>query len=632
MRNSVLFLAFFFYTMPAFAQKSSATLDRYQINRAKDFVNKLPRFSPLQDNDQVLRALVDHRELNLAFEVEEADEQADNVPHFRDLFYICTGLKQLTFLKKLSLTGMGLTEIPEAVFAFPNLVKLDLSDNALQEVDQRIRIFTNLEELDLSGNFIASLPDQIGDLGKLKRVRLARNALQNLPDHFGELKQMRRLDLSDNAFRYVPMTILNFEKMTRLDMSDNLIQWVPCSFKDLDKLKKFNLRDNPLVGVGWAYKLGARELRALFEKRVWISEERFEGVATFQPKSRRSVVEESLWHVEKLAEARLFEAEENHLSGGEVLDKITALWDGLVFDDARKDNYLDHTLLYEPSELESFITVEYGEGDEAIRIERFVPREMTNAEMMRHCVLPKIKGFVGQLFETGEKTYRNKGWQPKTKDLPAFRAAFAQALLLIEGLEDVSARLNALGMLLKGILHCPTAQKSAYDTLIGQLTAGTETQADTLPDLIKKGLARLKERKFVEAMIQDGNAQNSHLLQYYKEKLGDILGLSNATVGFVDENGRMGFDCFFGRPGNALAYFFTQFQPAWAAGELCDKSYKLTPREVGAYLIENRLVDYEGDENWWKAYFTADPTASHEAKVKSEAVSLALKHLGYVKG
>lgn len=647
MRNYVLFFVCFFYIKPLAAHKVS--LDRYAVDRAKSFVKKLPQFFPLQNKEDILNDVLNNRELCLRYSTDQTDEQREDYPNKRDLNYVLSRLEDLDFLEKLTLTGFGLKKIPTIIFTMNGLKHLDLSDNEIEEVPQDIGQLRALQELDLSDNYISKLPDRIGELTKLMRLRLQENALDELPENFGDLKQMRRLDLSHNAFRYVPQQMLNFEKMTRLDMEDNLISWVPSAYASLNKLKKFDLKENPLVGVGWPQegKLGARELRALLGKRVWVSPEIFEGVAQFQAISRKKAIEDSPWVIQKLGEAVLFEAHEHDIAGEQVFEKMKALWDGLNVEDEGAPNYLDHSLLYEPEELQTFLTVEFdviGGGeisdaeesndstDRRINFVRYVPRDMTNAEMMRLCVWPKIKGFTHQFFEDDQdKTYRNKGWQPATADIPAFRNAFIETLILIEKQEDITVRNNAFMMVLKGILHCPEAQKSAYDTIIAQFKGGAEVEADSLPVILQKGLAKLKEHVFLRAMNQDNNAQNTHLLQYYKDKLGGLLGLSTATPDFVDKIGRMGFDRFFGRSGNALAYFFSLFTPLWVATELCDASFKINPREMGTYLIQNRLVDYQGDEKWWQGLFTADPTESDAARVNPAAVIKALQHMGYVK-
>ena len=62
--------------------------------------------------------------------------------------------------KRLDLSKLGLTEIPQEVFKLTGLVELNLSNNRLSELPVEVFGLDKLKELDISNNLFTNLPHE----------------------------------------------------------------------------------------------------------------------------------------------------------------------------------------------------------------------------------------------------------------------------------------------------------------------------------------------------------------------------------------------------------------------------------------------------------------------------------------
>lgn len=140
----------------------------------------------------------------------------------------------------LNLAGLGLTDadlsrafdFPErglrgvSLADLPHLKYLDLAGNALTELPQCVAGFTELVWLGLNFNWLMALPP-IGALKKLQRLYLRDNGLSQLPDDVGELTQLVELDLHGNRIHALPSSMIRLLDARRtagllhLDLDDN---------------------------------------------------------------------------------------------------------------------------------------------------------------------------------------------------------------------------------------------------------------------------------------------------------------------------------------------------------------------------------------------------------------------------
>ncbi len=82
--------------------------------------------------------------------------------------------------------------------------KLSLADLGLADLPEGLRELTGLRELDLSGNILTRLPVWIGRLTALETLVLRGNRLSALPESLTALTHLKRIDLADNHLAEIP--------------------------------------------------------------------------------------------------------------------------------------------------------------------------------------------------------------------------------------------------------------------------------------------------------------------------------------------------------------------------------------------------------------------------------------------
>jgi Leucine-rich repeat (LRR) protein len=164
---------------------------------------------------------------------------------------------------KLSLSGLGLTRLPEAIGDLVHLKTLDLSENLLTTLPPAIGGLTSLERLFAWINEITELPKEIGQLANLWMLNLYDNRLTTLPVEIGRLTTLRRLIVWENRLEALPEEIGQLANLQRLFLNHNQLTGLPPSIGDLKTLQALYLSGNALealpVEIG-----GLENLQALY--------------------------------------------------------------------------------------------------------------------------------------------------------------------------------------------------------------------------------------------------------------------------------------------------------------------------------------------------------------------------------
>lgn len=191
----------------------------------------------------------------------------------------------------LNLSNLSLTEIPEEIKDFPDLVQVDLSRNSIQAVPdffgemgipyvnltmnhirnipstllagarrkmvnlswndlevlpKMIEDESSIAWLDLTNNRLRHLPDSISKLRNLRTLSLKKNQLSAIPSAIGELAHLNDLDLSVNCLKSLPGSIGDLAALLSLDLSQNRLPGIPPEIGKLVSLQSLNLDANPL--------------------------------------------------------------------------------------------------------------------------------------------------------------------------------------------------------------------------------------------------------------------------------------------------------------------------------------------------------------------------------------------------
>ncbi|UVJ45862.1 hypothetical protein NVV94_10120 [Pseudomonas sp. LS1212] len=174
-------------------------------------------------------------------------------------------LRRFTGLRALVISRGGLTRLPEAVRAMPQLRELLLPDNHIQALGTDLGLLSGarwLQVLDLSGNGLAinlEALEQLASLRQLRSLNLAGNDSLFPAGSLGciaQLSSLRRLYLSGNWITFFAGDIRLLADMTELEilsMSDNPLGQAP-DVSNLSRLTQLNLQNTGLTG--WPTGLG----------------------------------------------------------------------------------------------------------------------------------------------------------------------------------------------------------------------------------------------------------------------------------------------------------------------------------------------------------------------------------------
>jgi Leucine-rich repeat (LRR) protein len=91
-------------------------------------------------------------------------------------------------------------------------------------------------------------------------------------DEIAKLTLLERLIFSSNQLVSVPYLMGDLLHLTHLDLSGNNITLIPNSIKKLKNIETLDARNNPLVEYGEGDTLGSRELKHIFDDKMFISQ------------------------------------------------------------------------------------------------------------------------------------------------------------------------------------------------------------------------------------------------------------------------------------------------------------------------------------------------------------------------
>ncbi len=154
-----------------------------------------------------------------------------------------------TNARRLDLSVLGLTEVPDSLFELRQLQDLDLSGNRLSKAPARLGQLNELRSLWLYSNQLTEVSTALGELRNLQSLHLGRNQLSKVPATLGKLWELKELMIFRNQLRDVPSTLGELQKLEHLDLSNNQLYEVPATFSQLRRLQTLDLNDNQLHRV-----------------------------------------------------------------------------------------------------------------------------------------------------------------------------------------------------------------------------------------------------------------------------------------------------------------------------------------------------------------------------------------------
>lgn len=124
-------------------------------------------------------------------------------------FWVPEEIRSMTYLKSLTLNGLGLRELPAWIGDFPDLEELDLSGNHLTSLPASIGKLANLRKLVLTSNMLTGLPESIGDLSRLESLYLNVNRIECLPNSLGRPDALAYINIRSNPLTDPPPEVVS---------------------------------------------------------------------------------------------------------------------------------------------------------------------------------------------------------------------------------------------------------------------------------------------------------------------------------------------------------------------------------------------------------------------------------------
>ena len=155
------------------------------------------------------------------------------------------GIRHLTLLKTLNLSGNSLRSLPRDFGDLVNLEKLFVLCIKLGVLPASIARLTKLQLLNIGNNGLVAFPPEIGHLVSLNSLRCEYNALSSLPPEIGSLRALTTFILCDNPeLHTLPAEMGNLAALTSLDIGHVQLHSLPATMARLTQLKSLTLPES----------------------------------------------------------------------------------------------------------------------------------------------------------------------------------------------------------------------------------------------------------------------------------------------------------------------------------------------------------------------------------------------------
>ena len=151
--------------------------------------------------------------------------------------------------KRLDLSNLELSSLPESVFNLAQLEELYIGQNLLTFLPHSLERLSRLRELYAGFNQIQSLPESVGNLHRLRVLDLSGNSLIALPGAITHLGGLRELVLANNRIAELSDSLEGLRELRGLDLSHNLLTTLPNSMRALKELQWLFLHGNRGLGL-----------------------------------------------------------------------------------------------------------------------------------------------------------------------------------------------------------------------------------------------------------------------------------------------------------------------------------------------------------------------------------------------
>ena len=165
--------------------------------------------------------------------------------------------RNLTHLKKLTVSRNLLSQLPTSIADLTNLVHLDASINIVGVIGRKdIQGLKNLTFLNLSSNEISGIDTAtFNETPSLHYLDLSKNRLQTLDQSsFAALGNLTHLDVAENQITDINGLLTMQMRLEYLNISSNKLAWFDYAFVP-NSLRSLDIHDNQIDSVENYYSL-----------------------------------------------------------------------------------------------------------------------------------------------------------------------------------------------------------------------------------------------------------------------------------------------------------------------------------------------------------------------------------------
>lgn len=167
-----------------------------------------------------------------------------------DYFEFPLNVLNFSWLEKLELYELLISDIPQEISRLKNLTSLSLKLSFLKELPGAICTLPKLEVLKLERTSMEFFPEHLTSLKNLKELHLNNNELiYELPKTVYELEQLEYLYIYNSNFKKLSSSICKLENLSTLYLADNKIEELPKEITCLPKLRVLMLNNNKLKSI-----------------------------------------------------------------------------------------------------------------------------------------------------------------------------------------------------------------------------------------------------------------------------------------------------------------------------------------------------------------------------------------------
>lgn len=147
---------------------------------------------------------------------------------------------------QLTLSGLGLLELPESMRALSWLTYLDIQSNRLSELPLWLGELTQLRHLIVGDNPLKTIPETLGQLTELESLLIADGSPSVAQEALGSLGKLRTLALANLGLTHVPDWVRNLHGLELLQIFGNQLSALPEWLGELSRLRILSAFNNRL--------------------------------------------------------------------------------------------------------------------------------------------------------------------------------------------------------------------------------------------------------------------------------------------------------------------------------------------------------------------------------------------------